>query len=514
VVTSVWRPFCAVAGLDVVPLMGSYDDSLDLGDVEAPVDLEVVTLDFERYRSRSAGSELLPWVLERLAELTRRSSAPVLVTNWAAPDADAFNEELARAVERLPSVAVADVAGVRRELGEEFSDSRRSELSGTSWSAVAAVAVAREFGLRWLPAVLCPPVKAVVVDLDGTLYDGVLGEDGPDGVRLTGAHARLQEHLLALHRGGVFLGVVSRNDPADVAELFARRADFPLRWDAVSAAAVSWGSKADGIADVARQLRIGTDAVAFLDDNPGELATVASSHPGVRTLHAADPELSLRALVHCPGLFRFRTTEDDARRVGDLAVARERAAGLGAAADPDDYLRSLQVELRVRVDRPGDLPRVAQLSARTNQFTTAMLRVSEGELARRRGEGSLSFVAVSLRDRLSDSGTVAAVFCAREGRRLTVEGVSISCRALGRRIETAIVEAAVLAVAGDDVDEVAVRYATGPRNAPAREWLATYSGAELGTEGVAVVPWDARRVRSGSARRPVSIIWEGRHDDG
>jgi FkbH-like protein len=512
VVTSVWRPFCAFAGLDVAALLGPYDDSLDLAGAQDPVDAHLVSLDFERYRRRMTEADLVSWLGGRLRELTARSSAPVLVTNWPAPDAGPFNEQLAQAVEELPDVAVADVAAVGRELGADFLDHRLSEVSGTPWSAAAAVAVAREFGLRWLPAVLCPPVKAVVVDLDGTLYDGVLGEDGPDGVRLTAAHAELQEHLVSLRRRGVFIGVVSRNEAEDVAALFERRDDFPLRWPMVSAAAVDWGSKADGVARVARELRIGSDAIAFLDDNPGELATVASAHPGIRTLHAADPALSLRALVHCPGLFRFRTTEDDARRVADLEAARERAAQLQVAADPEDYLRSLQVELRCRVDQPGDVARAAQLSARTNQFTTAVLRLTEGELLRRRGEGSLSFVAVSLRDRLADSGTVAVVFGHREGRRLVVEGVSISCRALGRRVETAIIEAAVGLLAGEDVDEVAFRYATGARNAPALDWLAGYSGSRLGTEGVAVVDWDPRLAATRAAGRPVSITVAGEHD--
>jgi FkbH-like protein len=185
---------------------------------------------------------------------------------------------------------------------------------------------------------------------------------------------------------------------------------------------------------------------------------------------------------------------------------------LQAAADPEDYLRSLQVELSCRLDQPGDVARAAQLSARTNQFTTSMMRLTEGELLRRRGDGSLSFVAVSLKDRLADSGTIAVVFGHREGRRLVVDGVSISCRALGRRIETAVVESAVGLLAGDDVDEVAFRYATGARNAPARDWLAEYSGSDLGTEGLAVVSWDARLATARAAERPVSITVAGAQD--
>lgn len=509
VVTSAWRPFCAFAGLDVVPLLGPYDDSLGLEGARTSVDLHVVSLDFHRYGAQPAGSEIIPWLQGRLLELRRRSDAPILVTNWAAPGTPSFNDQLEQAVDELPGVAVADVASVGRDLVEDFHDPRLSHVSGTSWTAAAAMAVAREFGLRWLPAVLHPPVKAVVVDLDGTLYDGVLGEDGPGGVRLTGAHAALQDHLVQLRDRGVFIGVVSRNDAADVAELFQSRTDFSLRWDMVSAAVVDWRSKADGIAQVARQLRIGPDAIAFLDDNPGELATVAEAHPGVRTLHAADPAMSVRALAYCPGLFRFRTTDDDIRRVGDLKAVERRLAQLQAATDPEDYLRSLAVELDCRLDEPDDAPRAAQLSVRTNQFSTAMMRIGEGELLRRRSEGSVSYVAVSLKDRLADSGTVAAVFGHREGRRLVVEGVSISCRALGRRIESALIESAVALLAGDGVAEVAFRYVTGARNAPALAWLAEYAGSELDTDGVVIVEWNVQLVQQRAGRRPVSVTVAG-----
>lgn len=508
-VTAVWRPFCAYAGLDVVPVLGPYDDSLDLAGAEDPVDLHVVCLDLDRYADSMTGTDLVGWLAARVAELARRSGVPVLVTNWPSPHADAVNDELDRALRLVPGAGVADVASVARAVGPGFLDHGRSEEAGTPWSAQAAVAVARDLGMRWLPAVLGPAVKAVVVDLDGTLYDGVLGEDGPAALVVGERHRELQEHLLALRDQGVLLGVVSRNDPADVEELFGERTDLPLRWSDLSAAAIGWGSKAEGIQDVAEQLRIAPDAMAFLDDNPGELATVAAAHPGVRTLHAADPVSSLRALVHCPGLTRIGGTEDDALRVTDLAVARRRATELQRAADPDDYLRSLQVRLRLRADQAVDVPRVAQLTERTNQFTTALLRVGEAELTRRRAEGSLSWVAVSLRDRLADSGTVAAVLGRRSGRVLRVEGVSISCRALGRRVETALVEAAVALLAGPGVDQVVFDHATGPRNAPARDWLAGYAGVPLEAQGQVVVEWHPRHAPDGG---PVAVEVEGSHD--
>jgi FkbH-like protein len=348
----------------------------------------------------------------------------------------------------------------------------------------------------------------VAVDLDNTLYHGVMGEDGISGVTLTAHHASLQRTLLRLRESGVFLAIVSRNDEADVRSLFISRGDFPLSLDHFSARAVSWQSKVDGIRAVAKQLRIAPAAMLFVDDNPGELAAVAGVMPELRCLHAGNPEEMAYALTVFPGLHGYKVDENDALRVADLAAVSIREELAQRADDPNEYLRSLAVHLDFLLDDARAVPRLHELSIKTNQFNSGLLRLSENEVARRLADPTYGTVAVSLRDRLSDSGMIAALFARHTDDRIVVEELSISCRALGRSLEDIIVMEALLGLtAGRHVQEVVFNLKHGPRNQPSRDWLARFAASGTASETGYLMPWDAQEAARRLRALPVTIKW-------
>lgn len=490
-----WGPFLAYAGLAASTVLGGYDDALTLVEVDQDADVHIVSLDFDRVAGDREPGELVGWLDQRMGVLRERTTAPVLVTDWASADtrAPVVNALLREVLPSRAAVQVVGVAALADDLGDDFYDDRAVEVRATRWSDAAVIAMTRAFATQWLPAVLAPPLKAVVVDLDETLYAGVLGEDGPGGVALTPGHAALQTHLRSLSESGVFVAVSSRNELADVERLFSERLDFPLRRSDLAVVVADWGDKAQHVATIADLLNISTDAVAFLDDNPGELAAVRTRLPGVRTLHAASAEASVAALRHCPGLFRFRTSIEDTLRVGDRVAGLARESEYRRAEDPMDYLRSLEVVISYRVDDPADVPRIAELSTKTNQFSTTLRRTPEAEIHRRLLAGEIRTVAVELSDRLSDSGTVAALVSRREGTTLVVEEVLISCRALGRGAEDALLAQALLLAADEDVTDITVEWVEGPRNGPARAWLGRLAGGALPQGSLPWAPDDLQR---------------------
>lgn len=511
-VTALVAPFLAYAGFSATFEHGDYDDSLtSLSSGGDGVDVELVWLDLDRYGSTEPAA-LADWLVDRLHVLRGRSLAPVLVADWPGPGDGpaAFNARLAARVHEVPDVVVADVSSIAERLGDRFLDLRAREAAGTGMSARAAVLAAQRLGLRWLPALVAPRVKALAVDLDMTLYQGVLGEDGPDGVVLTPEHQRLQTALRDLRDAGVLLAVVSRNEPGDVERLFARRPDFPLRLDHFSARAIGWGRKSDGVAAVAAAMRISPDAVVFVDDNVGELAEVADRVRVAGVLHAADPAATTTALSLFPGLHGHVSTQEDTLRARDLAAAAQRAQA--PATDPVDYLRSLQVHLDLALDLADHLPRMADLAAKTNQFNAALRRTGSAEFARWLADPGVHVVTAALRDRLSDSGIVAVVAGRRSADgRLLVEELCISCRALGRGIEDALIGAAVGALLTETgADVVAVRYRPGPRNEPARAWLAEHAAGPVSGPGEVVLGWDRDACDRLVRTAPVALNWKGR----
>ncbi|MGY1805636.1 HAD-IIIC family phosphatase [Blastococcus sp. SYSU D00922] len=509
-VASLLPAFLAYSGLSASFNYSDYDDSLNgVGAADATADVEVVWLDYQRYGDVRP-AVLADWLRGRLEALRARTSAPVLVVDRPGdgPAAATFNDLLERVTDQVPGCWVADLSEIARRVGDSFLDLRTRDVAGTAMSARAAVLAAQRMGLRWLPALVSPPVKALAVDLDMTLYDGVLGEDGPAGVRLTPAHEALQRMLLDLKDDGLLLALVSRNEPADVAALFSAREDFPLRLEDFTATAIGWGAKSRAVAAVAADLRIAPDAVVFVDDNPGELAEVAAGTAVAGLVHASDPAVTATALSLFPGVHGHRRTTEDALRAADLAAAARREAI--AQADPSDYLRSLGVRVELAVDRAEHLPRMAELTVRTNQFNAALRRTGPAELARWVAADDVRVVTAALADRLSDSGLVALVAGHRSpDGDVVVDELCISCRALGRGIEDHLLAAAVGRLLEDlGGTRALVAYEPGPRNGPARAWLAAHSAAPLDSPALVPLDRDAAGCAALLADAPITVTWK------
>jgi FkbH-like protein len=509
-IASILTNYLAFAGFELDAAYSAYDDSVSLA-TAGEADAEMIWLDYSRLAAIGEAEELASWMADRVAALRSSSRAPILLADAAGDVAGAseFNLQIRRLTADMPDVHVCDLSRVHADLGPAFFDERALAASGTRMSNVACVHAARLLGTRWLPAAVAPRIKALVLDLDNSLYEGVLGEDEPGGVRLTPAHAALQQRIVELSTQGMFIAICSRNEASDVEELFRVRRDFPLRAEHLSASEVSWAPKADGMRKIAESLRIGTDALLFLDDNPGELAAVASAVPDIHTLYAGPTaEDTVAALKWYPRLFRWREDEADTLRARDLRTSREREKLAAAIPDKAAYMRSLGVRLQFSRNIRLELERLASLSNKTNQFNLSMKRLSQADVLRFATEPGSSAVAIRLSDRLSDSGIIGVMLTRKEGDALLAEEFCISCRALGRDLEDVMaLEAVKLAATGlGEIKHLKFRPFEGPRNQPARDWLDRFArGVHPDAGGWVTVEWNRTAADDLVASTPVII---------
>jgi FkbH-like protein len=471
-------------GRSLEVVLGNYDDSLSFGGIDdSHPELELVWLDLSRYPE----GQLQDWLIGRVRALRALSNSPILVLALGA------SQEMGGLISEIAGVEYHNVEEVAEMLPlSSFLSERTARLTGTRLSDSALVLIARELACRWIPFAKRVGRKAIVVDLDNTLYRGVLGEQGPAGIELTSAHRALQRVLLQFKEQGYFLAVASRNQEQDVRCMFKKRGDFPLRWEDFSAHAVSWGDKDESLSRIADQLRIGIDGLVFVDDNAGELAAVGASLPEVGLVHASeDPNLTARVLQYFPGLWRPRLLKEDQLRARDLAANSERARIAPTHVDSNNYLRSLQIVLDVYINNGNHLSRMVELSQKTNQFNLNLGRLDALALSKRLQDPHSCVVTFSLRDRLSDSGLIGLVVVRRDEGRTFIEELAISCRALGRGLEDLMIAAALEGALGDEVrlNELLFHYREGPRNQPARSWLLRHSGAVLPDEGRQKVVW-------------------------
>lgn len=481
------RPFLAYAGYQADFILSEYDDSLQVREV-ADVDAFLFAIDFSRYQYMN-DQELADWFAARIDALRSATSAPILFLDMTV-FSNSLDQAISRATALIPDVYFCDVHEIKNQLDEKFFDERGAESAATNWSNQAMLHVARRIGLSWLPALFENNVKAIVLDLDNTLYEGVLGEDGLDGVKVTSHHIELYAMLTALHQKGMLFVVVSKNAREDVEALFRQRRELRDLPKILSKIFANWEPKSVNIAHAADALRIDVKAMLFVDDNPSELAEVTANLSGVRTLLATSPEITMRGLAFEPGMFRFTHSREDTLRAADLSLAETRETEMNKATDPMAYLQSLQIELEYHCNQHEELSRLAELARKTNQFNMSLARTSESEILQSIRDESAHAVSISLRDRLSDSGIVGFVLGVERDSVLFLREVAISCRALGRDLEDLMIFGAIVKMCGGSVPPtIEIPWTPGPRNEPALRWLQRWASNGVG-ESYASIAWD------------------------
>lgn len=258
-----------------------------------------------------------------------------------------LNARLAAMAREHNGVYVLDYDGlVARHGRERWHDAKKWLTVRLPMAAGHLNDMAREW-LRFLHPLSGRIAKALVVDLDNTLWGGVVGEDGMEGIQLSAEHPgayfqAVQRVLLDLYRRGILLAIASKNNPADAMEALERHPGMVLRPEHFAAMRIGWESKAKAMGEIAAELNIGVDSLAFFDDNPVERQHVREEAPEVTVIEApAEASGYARALRDCPFFERLALSGEDRRRNEFYAVRRESAALEKSAATPEDFYRSL-----------------------------------------------------------------------------------------------------------------------------------------------------------------------------
>ncbi|NLW78893.1 MAG: HAD-IIIC family phosphatase [Ruminococcaceae bacterium] len=290
--------------------------------------------------------------------------------------------------------------------------------------------------------------KGVVADLDNTLWGGVIGEEGPDGIEVGEespagmAYAAFQGYLKMLAQRGILLAAASKNDAA-IAEEGLARTDNLLHRDDFLAFEVHWEPKSQSVARIAQSLNIGADSLVFVDDNPAEREEVHRALPGVETPPVAAPEDSI-PLLDGGGWFEVSALSADDLARGAMYRENARRQALEAiATDYTGYLQSLQMQADIGPVTPGTLERVTQLVNKTNQFNPTTRRYTAAEVEALMHDPACITLAGRLADKFGDNGLTSVIFGRITGAVLDIELWVMSCRVLKRQFEQAMFDTLV-----------------------------------------------------------------------
>jgi FkbH-like protein len=392
------------------------------------------------------------------------------------------NVALWNAVQKRRRLRLVDVDQVIARLGAARAwDPRMAVLAGCPLSTAGLCHLADHLS-RALAALVLPAAKVVVLDLDNTLWGGIVGEDGPGGIAIgpTGlgaAFAAFQDALLALRAQGVLLAVASKNNEADAFEIFDHHPGMRIRRDHLAAHRISWQSKSESLRELAAELSLGVDSFVFVDDSPTECAEVSGVLPEVTVVQLPpEPARYVEALRAVAALDRMTLTDEDRMRAGAYAAEKARTAARQAAdGDPDAlraHLRSLGLVVQVRRVGGADVARTAQLTQKTNQFNLTTVRRSEAEIETLRRDPAWRLYALDVSDRFGDYGTTGLVFAHRvDDTTWELETVLLSCRVLGRGVESALLRLVTGDLIAAGAQRLTGRLIPTKKNAPVRDFL-------------------------------------------
>jgi FkbH-like protein len=342
--------------------------------------------------------------------------------------------------------------------------------------------LAREWA-RFLHPIMGRVCKCLVCDLDNTLWGGVIGEDGMTGIKIGAEHPgasyqALQRAILDVAQRGVILAIASKNNPDDALEAIRDHPGMLLRPDHFAALRINWTDKATNLKEIAAELNIGVDALAFIDDNPVERSWVRERLPEVTVIDLPrDPAGYARALRDAPVFERLTLTAEDRERGRQYAEQRVRAELQKQAGSIEEFYESLEQAVVISHVTPMTLARVAQLTNKTNQFNLTTRRYTEQDIQRMADSSDWRVYSIVVRDRFGDNGLVGVAISqsrAEAGRVVCeIDSFLLSCRVIGRTVETAFLAAVVEEARAAGATLLRSWFIPTKKNPPAKEFLAS-----------------------------------------
>jgi FkbH-like protein len=462
-----------------------------------------------------------------VSTLTSRVDAVTIVGNFVVPSFSPlgildnkterglreFYRRLNRDLEHLfagsRQVYILDLESLAGEHGKSRVSSPEMYYRGAFLFSDSFLPLVAKECLGYLKAIKNLSRKCIVLDLDNTLWGGIVGEDGFDGIKLGGdptgrAYADFQRLLLSYYSRGIVLAINSKNNFEDAMRVVRDHPDMVLREDHFGSFRINWEDKVQNMTEISRDLDLGLESMVFVDDNPHERERVRLALPQVLVVDLPDSPFGYSRALE--GLNDFNTlvlSEEDKRR-GEMYSQRRRRKELKASGGGlDDFLRSLDTAVEMKAAEDFTIPRITSLINRANQFNLTTRRYTQMEVERMTAQAE-SFRVYSLRvsDRFGDEGIVG-VAVIRIGKGVwTIDSFLMSCRVIGRGIETAFLAGIVEEAGKDGADRLAGEFIPTPRIEPARSFYRDHGfqdqgevdgvirwGLDLKTSGVDMPQW-------------------------
>ncbi|TGK17272.1 HAD-IIIC family phosphatase [Leptospira fluminis] len=311
--------------------------------------------------------------------------------------------------------------------------------------------------------------KVLVLDCDNTLWKGIVGEDGIDGIKV---YREIQSIIFRQIKKGVLVAIVSKNNPEDVRQVFEKHPDMILKTEHVVTWKVNWKDKATNILELAQELNLGTDSFVFVDDNEFEIQLVQSSVPGVTSIMAAKnyTDYVQSMLVLDSIFYKKNISKEDLDKASQYRTESLRQEAKGNFVDLADYLKSLELKIVSQEDAVPQINRIAQLTQKTNQFNLTTKRYTESEISNMMESPKWKVFSYQVTDRYGDYGLTCVSLIELKEKQGYIDSFLLSCRILGRNLEKKILEDIVLRLKDIGIDRIDARFIRTEKNSQTEDF--------------------------------------------
>lgn len=391
---------------------------------------------------------------------------------------DFFNSEILQLARQHSNIRIIDANSF-------FSRYRSNEIIDWKYYFISKMIISprltKDFK-KWfsgeVSAIELKRKKCIIVDLDNTLWGGILGEDGEEGIKLGGdypgsAFLLFQEYLLELNKKGVLLAVCSKNNETDVFDVWKNHPLVILKEEHFAAYKINWNNKAENIKQLADELNLGLDSFVFIDDNATERELVKQLLPAVTVPDFPEQPYMLPQFMQelVNSYFKlYKLTSADKNKTQQYKENLKRTNFQQQFSNIDDYLQSLNIALSIRPADKYTMSRLAQLTQKTNQFNLTTFRYTETDILSQVKNGSYIY-SLSVKDRFGDSGITGVCIIKFEGGIAIIDTFLMSCRILGKGIEKAFLLFCLQQLQQKGVNTVLAKYISTPKNSQVKDFF-------------------------------------------
>ncbi len=388
---------------------------------------------------------------------------------------DRFNKTLASRLGSMKNAFIWEFDGlIRRKGWETFLDAKLWYTSRSPYKQSAFVHIGADIASHILSA-SGRVKKCIVLDLDNTLWGGIAGEDGIDGVKLGhdypgSCYRDFQKGLLRLVNRGLILAINSKNNEQDALEIIEKHPYMALRKHHFAAMRINWNDKVSNMKEIASELNIGLDSMIFIDDSSAECALVAERCPEVSVVHLPPkPYLIPGVLNALPCVENITLTDEDRKKSGMYRAQIERKEFERSVASLDDFLAGLCIEATIEPANGFSISRIAQLTQKTNQLNLTTRRYTEAQIQSFMDSADSCVYSVASKDRFGDNGIVGVFILRFIDDDCLIDSFLLSCRVIGRNIESAMMAIIAATARERKAKTITGEYLPTPKNKPASD---------------------------------------------